>query len=55
MKSGTGLSFEATYQNDTNRLISEGPYAATEEHLFYWAWFYRDNELDGPNYYDIGF
>jgi hypothetical protein len=55
VKADMGLTFEAVYQNDTNRLISEGPYAATEEHLFYWAWFYRDNEMEGKNYLDAGF
>ncbi len=40
IKAGTGLLFEATYQNGTGRAIQQGPHAATEEHLFYWAWYY---------------
>ncbi|MBW3625739.1 MAG: hypothetical protein KY468_20280 [Armatimonadetes bacterium] len=55
IKAGTGFTFEAVYQNDTDRTIREGPYAETQEHLFYFGWIYRDGVLNGQDYFDFGF
>lgn len=55
VKAGTGFSFEAVYQNDTDHIIQEGPYAETQEHLFYFGWTYRDGVKDGQDYLDFGY